>query len=439
MDMGLVDIQGAEISDKLKTMLNSVDLSIALIRMGKNADLKQSEELGFTQSLTKPVKQSVLKDLVRNRFGSSNRTKADSQTANKTVPSFSKTRILLVEDNPINARIGSEMLCMAGVEVDTAQNGLEAIEKVKENKYDAVLIDIQMPPLDGIEASRIIRRQFSSSRLPIIAMSAHAKADNWKACLEAEINDYILKPVNRNVLFTVLKNQIRPGHNLPCPKSDKGSRKTIIQVNADMQNLPGLDIKQGLERLGGETLIYAEILSDFCQTYAGFQQEMKELISCAKFNDAADLSHSFKGASGNVSAMPLFESVKKLEQACRQKKGQAAQLLLESVQSEYKTVCQSAGQFCEQIGSNKTVKETGHSSEPLVDASDRGMDALAKLLKDSLDQCDPVLSETLVREMALQIPKTWKKEMDHLIDAVKKYQFDDAMKWLTILMEKTGI
>lgn len=106
----------------------------------------------------------------------------------------------------------------------------------------------------------------------------------------------------------------------------------------------------------------------------------------------------------------FFESVKKLEQACRQKKGQAAQLLLESVQSEYKTVCQSAGQFCEQIGSNKTVKETGHSSEPLVDASDRGMDALAKLLKDSLDQCDPVLSETLVREMALQIQKHGKKK-----------------------------
>jgi hypothetical protein len=206
-----------------------------------------------------------------------------------------------------------------------------------------------------------------------------------------------------------------------------------------MQSLPGLDIKQGLDRLGGETLIYAEILSDFCQTYTGFQKEMKDLISRAKFNDAADLSHSFKGASGNVSAMALFESVKKLEQACRKEKAPEAELLLESVQSEYETVCQSARQFCEQIGSNKTGNETGHSSGLGMGDPDKTMDALAKLLKDSLDQCDPVLSETLVREMTPQIQKTWKKEMDHLFDAVKKYQFDEAKKWLTILKEKTGI
>jgi signal transduction histidine kinase/DNA-binding response OmpR family regulator len=438
MDMGLADIEEPGLSNNLKTMAASVDLSIALIRMGKNADLNQSEGLGFTQSLTKPVKQSILKNVVQTSFGDADRVKTNPAATQKTAPSFTNTRILLVEDNPINVKIGSEMLRMAGVAVDTAQNGLEAIEKVQKQNYAAVLIDIQMPHLDGIEASRIIRRQFSKTRLPIIAMSAHAKAENWKACLEAGINDYILKPISRNVLFTALKNQIGPGHKLSVPESDLHSRQTAAYSNGDTQALPGLDIKEGLERLGGEALIYADILSDFCETYTGFHQEMEELISRSEFKRAADLSHSLKGASGNVSATGLFEHVKALEQACRQKKEQAARLLLGSVQSEYKTVCLSAEQFCDQVRSKKTI-DNEKSSVPARDAPANEMATLAGFLMDSLDQCDPVLSEALVQKMASQIQERWKKEMDQLKDAVKNYQFDDARKCIKILMEKAGV
>jgi CheY-like chemotaxis protein len=353
------------------------------------------------------------------------------------VPSLTDARILLVEDNPINLKIGSEMLRMAGVSVDTAQNGLEAIEKVQKNQYAAVLIDIQMPHLDGIEASRIIRQQFSRTRLPIIAMSAHAKADNWKACLEAGINDYVLKPISRNVLFTALKNQIGPGHKLSVPESEFRSRRTLIRSDAEMEALPGLDIRDGLERLGGEAAVYAEILSDFCQTYAGFQQEMKPLIQDASFTRAADLSHSLKGASGNVSATDLFDSVKALEQACRQKNESEALSLLASVQSAYETVCESAKQFCGQIESLTPIEKKAPSSS-VLDTDDKNVETLARSLMDSIDQCDPVLSDTLIRQLAPLVQETWKNEMDQLIDAVKNYRFEDARTFATILIEKAG-
>lgn len=321
MDMGLPDIREPEFSHRLKAMVESVEQAIALTRMGRNDDLDCADQLGIAQSMTKPVKQSTLREMLQHTFGHPLKTGSHHRAGKNNITSFSNTWILLVEDNPINLKIGSEMLCMAGVSVETARNGLEAIEKVQKREYAAMLIDIQMPHLDGIEASRIIRQQFSRTRLPIIAMSAHAKADNWKACLEAGINDYILKPISRNVLFTALKNQIGPGHKIAVPESVLRSRQTSNGSDADMQALPGLDVSDGVERLGGEVAVYAEILSDFCQTYAGFQQEMKQLIDSSAFTRAGDLSHSLKGASGNVSAMALFDSAKALEQPVGKKRG----------------------------------------------------------------------------------------------------------------------
>ena len=437
LDMGLKDIMEPGLFDRLKTMVESIDLAIALIRMGISDDLERSDQLGIARSLSKPVKQSMLKQLLLDTFGHAGPATPRSRARKNDDPSFSNTRILLVEDNPINLKIGSEMIRMAGVSVDTAQNGLEAIEKVQKNQYAAVLIDIQMPHLDGIEASRIIRQQFSRTRLPIIAMSAHAKADNWKACLEAGINDYVLKPISRNVLFTALKNQIGPGHKLLMPDSEFRAGRTSIRSKARMEALPGLDIRDGLERLGGEAPVYAEILADFCQTYAGFQQEMKPLIKGGSFTRAADLSHSLKGASGNVSATVLFDSVKALEQACRQKNESKALSLLALVQSAYETVCESAKQFCGQIESLTSFEKKAPSTSAL-DTDDKTVETLTRSLMDSIDQCDPVLSDTLIRQLAPIFKETWKNEMDQLIDAVKNYRFEDARKFVTTLIQKAG-
>ena len=430
MDMGVTDIGDPALFKRVKTMVESVDLPIALTRMGKNDELTRSRDLGFVRSMTKPVKQSILKEVVQNTFSNTRRTPPSPLPAKKNDVAFSNIRILLVEDNAINRKIGSEMLRLMGVTVDTAQNGLEAIEKVQKTDYAAVLIDIQMPHLDGIEASRIIRQQLSKTRLPIIAMSAHAKADNWKACLEAGINDYVLKPISRNVLFTALKNQIGPGHNISVPEP-------VSMPGQGPKTLPGLDIKDGLERLGGDVHIYAEILSDFCHTYAGFYQEMTSLMDGSNFQAAADLSHSLKGASGNVSATALFESVKALEQACRQKKAQEAQSLLGRAKSEYETVCRSAQQFCAQI-KPRNKQEKPFLSSLSTDVPVAEIKDLARSLMDSLDQCDPVHSDTLVQKMAPRVHDTWKNEMAHVAAAVKNYQFDEAKKHMTRLMEKTG-
>jgi two-component system, sensor histidine kinase and response regulator len=435
LDMGFKGLEDETIFEKLKSMTSSAGLAVALIRMGRNDDLVRAREMGLPASLTKPVKPSLLLNLIKEKCGTAIETKNHSlekkQGSDKL---FSNTRVLLVEDNTINLKIGFEMLRMAGLDVDTAGNGIEAIEKVQTTRYAALLIDIQMPHLNGIEASRIIRHQFSKTRLPIIAMSAHTKSDHWQACQDAGINDYILKPVSRNVLFTVLKKQLKmSGRSMPVPEPVLQKDGETDWSSPDVKMLPGLNIKEGIERLGGAVPIYAEILNDFCNAYADFDVKLEIFLARSDFKGAAGLSHSLKGASGNVSALSLFESAKALENACRQKQNHEIPRLLNLVQSDYETVCRSARMFIERVRSEKSHKM---KKTPVLPAEPMELKTLTQSLASSLEQCDPVESETLVQKMKPLADRAWHKEMDLLIQAVKSYQFEDANYYLKTILEK---
>ena len=435
LDMGFNGLENETVFEKLKSMTSSAGLAVALIRMGRNDDLVRVRELGLPASLTKPVKPSLLLNLIKEKCGTATETKnhplENKQGSDKL---FSDTRVLLVEDNTINLKIGLEMLRMAGLDVDTAGNGIEAIEKVQTTRYAAVLIDIQMPYLDGIEASRIIRHQFSKTRLPIIALSAHIKSDHWEACLEAGINDYILKPISRNVLFTVLKKQLKmSGRSMPVSEPVLQKDGKTDWSLPDIKTLPGLNIREGIDRLGGAVPIYAEILNEFCNAYADFDVKLEIFLSRSDFKGAAGLSHSLKGASGNVSATTLFESAKALENACRQKQTHEIPRLLTLVQSDYETVCRSARMVIEQVRSEKSQK-----TQKIPDVPTKPLDLmiLAQSLANSLEQCDPVESETLVLKMKPAADRAWHREMDLLIQAVKNYQFEDAKNYLKTILEK---
>ncbi|MCF8093277.1 MAG: response regulator, partial [Desulfotignum sp.] len=434
MDMGLGDLADEKVTGKIKSMVTSSGLFIALSRMGRNDEVNQAKEIGVDRSLTKPVKQSLLLEILKNHFEHDVDTdKTEKKQAHSGKP-FSNTPVLLVEDNAINLKIGSEMLRMAGVDVDTAQNGIEAIEKVQKKDYAAVLIDIQMPHLDGIEASRIIRQQFSKTSLPIIAMSAHAKSDNWKACLEAGINDYILKPISRNVLFTALKNQIGASHGIlsPGPAANQDeSRKAFFE---NMESLPGLNIKEGIERLGGAADIYADILNDFCKEYTTFHKRVKHLIADSDFKGAATLSHSLKGAAGNISAVRLFDSAKSLEQACWNKNYDEINRLLDPVQSDYQEVCRSAGQFLGQMKPGKIKKKAIRAEAGTKDGADT-LTFLMESLMNSLEQCDPVQSESVIEKMEPMVDAAWSKQISSLAANIKNYQFDAAKANLKTLMK----
>ena len=435
MDMGLADLDNTEVINKLKSIVTPPSIFIAVSNMSREDSARRASEIGIGKCLFKPVKQALLLRTIQDGFGYPAKTDEMKNYVNpEPGEHFSDTRILLVEDNAINRKIGSEMLQMAGIDVDTAQNGLEAVEKVQNTAYKAVLIDIQMPHLDGIEASRIIRQQFSRDQLPIIAMSAHAKSVKWEECIEADINDYILKPISKDALFTVLKKQLAPSHGDPFPapaSKDFGNMETEYM---DMEELPGLDIREGIDRLGGARDVFANILKEFCNDHASFQKILKLHLSKGDFKGAATVAHSLKGAAGNLSATRLFEVTKELEQACWDQREDKIKKLLDPVQLAYCQVCDSAEQLFTHM---KQKKNREPEKEPENKTAISVEDLLSRMqsLMNSLDKFDPVMSESLVMEIEPLVDVAAKEEMDHLVHNVKNYQFDIAREILETLMK----
>ena len=426
MDMGVTDPADTDLFIQLKNSLPDT-VFIAVTSMGRKEESRQAMDLGMELSLVKPVKESLLLQTIKKGFGFSSGPLEPEETVASPGERFSNTRVLIVEDNSINLKIGSEMLRLAGVEVDTARNGIEAVEKVQNTTYDAVLIDIQMPLLDGIEASRIIRQQFSSQDLPIIAMSAHAKSIKWKACMAAGINDYILKPFNKKDLLAVLKKQLGYRHGIPAPELPRQTPDTPPAAS-----LPGLNIREGLERMGGSREIFAEILSDFCEAHAAFHHTLKQLIDAHDFKEAATLAHSVKGASGNISAHHLFEVTRDLEAACWDRKEEEIRRLLPAAQKAFEVVCDSVRTFLDHAGKDPG-SDPPAAQEPPPPPAHTLLSGIQALL-ESLENFDPVQSETLAAEIRPMMAETAAEEMAALVKHIKNYQFDDARKILETLM-----
>ncbi len=430
MDMGIDNLEPAHGLPRL-TESSPRSLFIAVINMGRKKEAQRAMDLGIKRSLGKPLKQTLLLETIKQGLGFPTKALDPETTPAPPGERFLNTRVLIVEDNIINLKIGAEMLRLAGVDVDTAQNGMEAVEKVQTAPYDVVLIDIQMPLLDGIEASRIIRQEFSSHDLPIIAMSAHAKSIKWKACLAAGINDYILKPFNKRDLLAVLKKQLGYRHGIASVLPPKAAPKKTDAPALDP--LAALNLQEGIERLGGSWEIFADILSDFCEEHASFHTTLAACLENGDFKGAATLAHSIKGASGNISAPHLFEATKDLEQACWDKKEKEIKQLLPLAHKAFLLVCDAARQFFAQIQQDNSLN-TASQAQPEKTSSPQTVLSKMQALLESLDSFDPIESETLVTEIQPLMADAAKEEISTLAKHIKNYQFDDARTVLESLM-----
>ncbi|MCP3951770.1 MAG: response regulator [Desulfobacterales bacterium] len=274
-----------------------------------------ARRLGINHFISKPIKQSPLLNIIMDIFGYEIDGVAPRPDETEYMDDFVNISILLVEDNPINQRVATEMLVRVGIQVDTADNGLSAISFIKNKDYDAVLMDVQMPEMGGIEATRIVRNELNMQELPIIALTAHTMAGDRDRCLDAGMNDYLPKPIDRGALFATLKRNIKIlCSHFTCTSSAFGTADA--QCPAIGIKVPGLDVANGLARLGGDRELYMDVLKEYCEHYRDFLAEIKQLVTNKDFATARRNAHSLKGASANVSADSLSEVARQLEMAC---------------------------------------------------------------------------------------------------------------------------
>ncbi len=325
LDLRMPGLSGVETGKRI-IQASGKDRKPAMILLSQEGGQEiriKAGRAGFDACAQKPVSPSSVFDAVMDAFGMRERRQpyADEENpAREDAAPLAGVRALLAEDNRLNRQMASELLQSAGVVVETAVDGRDAVDKVLHASpgYDVVLMDVQMPGMDGLEAARRIRADARFAGLPIIAMTANVFKGDREACLAAGMNDHVGKPIDIRQLFAVLRAWIH--------KESLASESRDEQAAAPMEPaLSGngapshtvLDAADALRRLGGDARLYAAILSLFLEDHENAREDIQALILAEDFNQARELAHSLKGAAGNLGAKDLQDAASSLEEALR--------------------------------------------------------------------------------------------------------------------------
>ncbi|NMG43515.1 response regulator [Aromatoleum toluvorans] len=271
--------------------------------------------------LLKPVTASALFDTAIRLLDGARRPARPPAAAGETpadLAAIRGARLLLVEDNDLNQEVASELLRAAGFRVDIASNGAEAVRCVQQGGYDLVLMDMQMPVMDGVAATREIRRMPAGAALPIVAMTANAMAGDRDRCIAAGMNDHIAKPIDPERLWAALVRWITPQGNAVTAGTPRGSAAAPGAVLARLGQVPGLDPDLGVRRLMGKEDFYLSLLRKFVAGYGDFTLRLDAAIVAGDHAAAERLAHSLKGLAGQIGAVAIQEAAAELERCLRE-------------------------------------------------------------------------------------------------------------------------
>jgi CheY-like chemotaxis protein len=302
--------------------------------------IEQTRNMPF---LDKPANPQQLRNAVLSALGleASQQMAASSAPPSLAIQRIRNARVLVVDDNSINQQVASEILQRAGVKVDLAASGEESARMIDAESYDAVLMDIQMPDMDGYQSTALIRKNERHAALPIIAMTAHAVAGYRERCLERGMNDYVTKPIDPDTLYAVLATWVQP--DLSRAAGAEVPAVGAVSASAGMPVTPraGIDMQAAMERLGGHGALLVQLLGLFAHDFESTVQQIHDAIHAGELARAADLVHKIRGAAGNLSANELFATSGALEDRLRAEPQALADLLRDFV-SEFDVVMASA-------------------------------------------------------------------------------------------------
>jgi signal transduction histidine kinase/DNA-binding response OmpR family regulator/HPt (histidine-containing phosphotransfer) domain-containing protein len=319
MDWQMPGMDGVDTTRALqdRDLLGGTEAVLMVTAYGREDAAAAGKGLPIKHYLTKPINPSTLLDTILLAHGKSpvsRRREKLRQDDVEAAQQLAGARLLLVEDNEINQELALELLANAGIKADVANNGEEALERLATTDYDGVLMDIQMPVMDGYIATREIRKQPQWQDLPVIAMTANAMVGDREKAVEAGMNDHIAKPLNVADMFATMARWITPAK----PQGQKITAASVPDTADVIEPIAGIDSVAGLATCAGNVGLYRKLLVQFRASYSDFERTFRVARVGTDSDAPMRLAHTLKGLAASIGAVDVAAAAAALESDCVQ-------------------------------------------------------------------------------------------------------------------------
>jgi len=425
MDWRMPGLDGLQTSRHIKSdeTLKHQPAIVLVTAFGREDIREETERLQLDGFLVKPVTRSMIVDSLVNIFSEP----GDDRSNTEQIPRAPDTRlagacILLAEDNDINQQIAVELLDGAGANVTVASNGREAVQILsngaQSQAFDVVLMDLQMPEMDGYQATAKIRSEPRFHSLPIIAMTAHATIEERERCLAGGMTDHVSKPIDPAVLFETVGRYYRPPSVF-----FKGENASEISVA--VPSFAGLDTNDGLSRVAGNRKLYLNLLRQFAEQHGPAIPQISTLLDKGDFPLAERLAHTLKGVAGNIGAKTVQSAAGTLEKLIRDR------ARVSELEPAKRSVSAVLDPIVAQIRAALIVTAPETQQEPALSMADPGQSRqaaaqLARLLTES----DPMAADFIAATRATLRPLFAADTWPQFEKLVHDYSFADAQQKL---------
>ncbi|RGE45952.1 response regulator [Comamonas testosteroni] len=333
MDWQMPGMDGLEVARRVREeeRLSTTPAVLMVTAYGREEVLRQAERLGLQGLLVKPVTESVLFNSILEilqSYGPGHPPKASTPPAPsipgmpslQRYPQLKGRRVLVVDDNALNREVAADFLDLVGVQVETANDGIHALEMLKKHSFDVVLMDVHMPNMDGLQATRAIRTTPELRHLPVIALTAQARVEDKDAIEAAGMNAHLSKPIDEFQLYETLCEWIPSADSLQRPGQQTGNGTPDAsepQVHTEAQRYR-IDMMQVQQRFRGNSNLIARVLNGFARDFSSAPAKAQELLQRSQWQDLGMLAHTLKGSLGYLGADALMQEAAEIEALTRQ-------------------------------------------------------------------------------------------------------------------------